>query len=320
MMAALSVLASLSVASASVLEDGCTYFQYATPVEIAPLNTPQLAELQLTEPIYNSVRADFGDLRIVQRSNQGAVPVIIAKKMARPGDSDALVQREFTIQEGASADLKARYAGSRIITVQTLRMPLSQFGLRAEPATDFQYMLLGCRGVNVTGAEWKLLTRGEIRSNSENILRDEPLRLNFPESSYSTYAIVVDSVATGAFFRVESVYGPEYCAYFQALPGQSYILLTGYPEASGMAGSNAVALNRLLEKGGAPVTARASPLTENPEWRQRGFWSLTKDKMFLLPVAVVVVLVAVLLLFVIIGRFVNRQRAVTVQPRPRFQR
>lgn len=301
-------------------EDTLSYFQYATLIELPPINTPQLAELRLDDQIYSSVRTDFADFRIVQNSNQGLVPVKIAHSLLHPGGDAALVNRDFAVLEDAAYDLKVSYAESRIITVQTGRMPITQFGLRSDTTGAFQYMLLGQSSANPTGAEWQLLTRNKVSSNSNTNAHGELVTLSFPESSYSIYAIVVDGLSTSDSFKVESASGPEYCAYFQAQPGQSYTLLTGYPEATSISGLNSDMLAALLEKGVAPVRASATPLTDNPAWRERGLWARTRNKMFLLPVAIAAALMAILLLFVIVYSFVYRKKPLKLQSRPRFQR
>jgi len=311
---------SAAVPSVDAREDTRSLFQFSTPIDLPAVTTPQLAELQLTASVYNSVRDDFADFRIVQNSNSGVVPVIISKRILRPADAAALVEREFTILDAVAYDLKTRYADSHIITIQTGRMPITQFGLRADTAHGYQYMLLGRGGINATGAEWNLLVHSELSADSDGAVRGERVDFDFPESCYSIYAIVVDSIAPGGHFSVESVRGPEYCGYFQAQPGESYSLLNGYPDASPLVGFNTSELTRMLEKGVTPVSARANPLIENPEWRGRSFWVRAKDKMFILPVAVVALLILALLVFLMIYAFVNRQKPLKLQPRPRFQK
>lgn len=321
MIAALLFLCFLTTSSVvEAREDTLSYFQYATPIELPLLNAPQLIELKLSAQIYNSVRPDFADLRIVQSSNHGLVPVKIAPNVMYPGGGAVLLNRSFSILEDGAADLKGSYPGSRIITVQTEGVPVTQFGLRFDTACTFQYMLLGRSSTNPTGAEWQLLARSSVSSNSNDSAQGERLVFSFPESLYSVYAIVIDGLLPSASFIVESSVGPEYCAYFQALPGQSYILLTGYPEAPPISGLNTDTLAALLAKGEIPLTASATPLIDNPGWRERGMWARMKNKMFLLPVAIAAALMLLLLLFVIVYSFANRKKPLKLQPRPRFQR
>gem|GEM_PF-5961832 len=321
MTTALSLFCSLAAISVvEAREDTLAYFQYATLIELPLINAPQLAELKLSDQIYSSVRADFADLRIIQNSNHGLVSVKIAPSVVRPGGDAILVDRSFDILKDAASDLKVSYAGSRIITMQTERMPITQFGLRVDTACAFQYMLLGQSSTNPTGAEWQLLARNKVGSTPSTNVRGERVVLSFPVSSYSIYAIVVEGFSPSMAFTVESAAGPEYCAYFQAQPSQSYTLLTGYPEAPPISGLNTDALAVLLAKGGTPVVASASPLTDNPAWRERGLWARTSNKMFLLPVAIASALMLILLLFVVVYSFVYRKKPLKLQARPRFQK
>lgn len=321
MTAALSLFCSLAATSVvGAREDTISCFQYATLIELPDINAPQLVELKLDAQIYTSARSDFADFRVIQSSNHGLVPVRIARSVSRPGRGVTLVNRSFITLEDVAADLKVSYAGSRIITIQTERMPITQFVLRADTACDFQYMLLGQSSANPTGAAWQLLDRNKVSSNSNTNARTERLLADIPESSYSIYAFVVDGLSTSAVFTVDSAAGPEYCAYFQAHPGHSYTLLTGYPEAPPISGLNTDALAALLVKGGAPVAASASPLTDNPAWRERGLWARTRNKMFLLPIAIAVALMVILLLFVIVYTLVYRKKPLKLQSRPSFQK
>ena len=315
--AAVFMLFLFAVAScADAREDTISCFQYSTSIELPSINSPQLAELQLTEQIYSVIRDDFADFRIVQNSNNGAVPVKIVKRKGRNGVVPALVKRKFTTLNTVFRDLEKRYANSHIIILQTGRMPITRFDVLADPANDFQYMLLGRSGVHAAGAEWKLLDRSGISANSDDNIREERVGFTFAESRYLIYAFIVNSLSTESGFSIESAYGTEYCAYFQVLPGHSYTLLTGYQDASSLSRVNTVALNRIMAKGGEPLIARVGSLVENSKWSKRG--ALTKDKMFILPVAVVTFLVTVLLLFFAIYSFVNRQKPIELESRPRF--
>ena len=47
-------------------DNSLSLFQYATPLEFAPVSASQLAELRLSKPMFNALRRDFADLRVVR--------------------------------------------------------------------------------------------------------------------------------------------------------------------------------------------------------------------------------------------------------------
>ncbi|MDA3923487.1 MAG: hypothetical protein PF904_02165 [Kiritimatiellae bacterium] len=301
---------------ASAREDTLSFFQYATPIELPSVNTLKLAELILTEPMYNTLRYDLADLRIVQNSNNGAVPVKIMRMKGSQDSEDILASRDFTRLVEIPSVLNKRYSGNFVLLFEAGRFPLSQINLSLNgDGFHSEYLLLGQSSTHAAGSGWRLLTRGTLSRSGGG---KQSAKITFSETSSSQYAVVLDEGITERLCAIESVSGPQYCVCFQIVPGESYTLLSGYPDASPDSGGNSVAIDRIIEKGIKSVSVTIGALSENPDWEQLGFASMFKGKMFILPVAVAVGLILALLVFVFIYSFVNRSRPVKINKRPRF--
>lgn len=286
-----------------------TLFQYATPLELAPVAAPQLAELRLSNPMYNALRSDFADLRVVKNSNYGLVPV----KVVRLGPPDhALVSPPFTMLEEIPVDLSYRYPQSAIVLLETGRVPLVGVRVALEKSVSAgDYMFLGRGGAHAAGTEWRLLKHLRVE---EGVSR---LDIAFKESSFMQYALVADH-GTKSDFRIDSVSGPAYYAYFELQPDESYTLLCGYPDALPVLGFNIDAIDRHLNMGESAVEVRVPSLVENKMWKGNSLKGFAFQRSFLIPLAVVTALIFILCVFVIAFTIANRKRPITPGSLPRF--
>ena len=290
-------------------DNSLSLFQYATPLEVPLASLPQLAELRLSKPMYNALRNDFADLRVVQRSNNGVVPV----RIVRLGPPDhALVSRSLSFLAEIPADLSYRYPRSGIVLVDTGRVPLTDVRVSLERSVSGDaYMFLGRGGAHAAGTEWRLLKHLRIE---ESLPR---LDISFEESSFMQYALVADH-GKRTQFRIDSVSGPDYYAYFEIQPGERYTLLCGYPDALPVSGFNTEAIDCRLDKGETPVQVTVSSLVENEMWSGTSLKGFALQCSFLIPLAVVAGLVFILLVFVVVYTLVNRKRPVKTGFLPRF--
>jgi len=237
-------------------------------------------------------------------------------------EKDVVVSHKFTPVSEPPVELKKRFSGRELIMFESSRAPLNAIKLSSEGGWfKSGYTLLGrVGGRNDAGAEWRVLSRGTIFDLKYEKLIHEDLEIEFDEFRSSLYALVFEENVPLWNGSVAAVYGPVYHAYFQILPGYSYTLLSNHPDAAPVAGFNTSNLELLLLKGVAPVKARVGTLLENKSWKKRGWGYFTKDKMFVLPVAVVAALIIALLLFVMIGSIGNRKKPFKIAPRPILKR
>lgn len=314
---ALMFLASLgSVVFAG--DNSLSLFQYATPLEISAVYSPQLAELPLTEEMYSNLRSDFADLRIVQNSDNGVVPVRILKSRGGAEDEVEVAARDVISLEQIPADLKNRFPENHILLFQTGRFPLSSIQLSSEyKGFHSDYLLLGRSSIHVAGSEWRLLARGNL-SNADEGGSLKTMHISFEESNFPQYAIVLNPGISGGQCVVDMAWGPDYHAYFEIAPDENYTLLNGYPDASPVSSFNTEGVDRLLEKGERPVQVHADSLLQNKAWRGETLRGLAMRRMFLLPLVVVAALVLISVVFVIVFAIINRKGPIKSRPRPRF--
>ena len=237
-------------------------------------------------------------------------------------EKNVIVSHKFTPVSEPPLELKKRFSGRKIIMFESGKAPLNTIKLSSESGWfKSGYTLLGRVGArNDAGAEWRVLSRGTILDLKYEKLIREDLEIKFDEFRSALYALVFEENAPLWNGSVAAVYGPVYHAYFQVLPGRSYTLLSNHPDATPVAEFNTSNLELLLSKGVVPVNARVGNLLDNKSWKKRGWGYFTKDKMFVLPVVVVVALIIALLLFVMIGSITNRKKPLKMAPRPFLRR
>ena len=116
--------------------------------------------------------------------------------------------------------------------LDTGRVPLTGARVSFENGTSAgAYMFLGRGGIHAAGTEWRLLKHLKVE---KDLMK---LDFIFPESGYLQYAFVADQ-GKRSDFKIDSLSGPDYYAYFQVEPGESYTLLCGYPDALSVLGLN----------------------------------------------------------------------------------
>ena len=312
------LLSFLSLCALQAADKSSSFFKYATPLQTPPVSSPALAELRFTDEMYESLREDFADLRIVSRQERGVVPAKVAPAFITRQDSSALSRRNYLPSENPPPDLAERYAGNSILAFRAGRAPVSRVDLaRGSSMPRCGYMLLGRSSVHAAGSEWRLLARGTVEGSGEQRMTEE-MKISFPEARCRFYAFVFDDAEAARHCSVAGVLGPDYSVYFQLRPNDSYNLLCGYPGAPPVAAFSTIAVDRLLQAEEAPLSVRVGSLVPNEHWRGTSLKKFAFSRSFLIPLSVVAALVVLLLVFVVVVSVVNRKRPVKLEPRPRF--
>ncbi|MFO7936940.1 MAG: hypothetical protein R6V06_04950 [Kiritimatiellia bacterium] len=312
-----SLFFSLASVCAAV-DRSFSLFRYATPLEIPPVESPQLADLRLTEEMYGVLRDDFADLRIIMDSDRGAVPVKIIPEGDMQGRDRFLIRRGFTPEDSVPEDILSRYTDSSFLCFKTESVPLNAVKISFSGVlTDCGFIFIGEETGCNAEAEWKLLIRGVLKAATEHEGAGR-ITVRFPESRYGRFVFVLDDAGAAEKFAIKDVYGPDYHVYFRILPGENYTLLCGYPEAPPLSVFNTSAIDRLLAEKDKRVDVRVSALKDNQFREGTSLKDFAFQRSFLIPLVVVAVLIVLFFMFVIVYSIVNRRRSVKSRPLPRF--